>query len=254
MTPPDALAFQSAFFARHPDSRSIVELFDSLPQVTFYLKDVDSRLVRVNRRFIETHGAQDESKLIGLSDRDFHPPVMAEAYIAEDRRVMASRRPITQQAWLVFHADRFPQWYASTKTPLFDPAGEVIGLAGAMHPIEQQAEHERYFRELSPVIRHLERHHAEPVSMANMAALAKLSTTHFNRRFQQLLRMTPGGYLRSVRVQSARRLLTSTRHSLAEIAQQCGFTDQSHFTRCFREATGLTPGDYRKRFRRNLFT
>ena len=89
--------------------------------------------------------------------------------------------------------------------------------------------------------------------MAEMAALAGLSSTHFNRRFQQLLRMTPGGYLRSVRVQSARRLLAATRLPLAGIAQQCGFTDQSHFTRCFRTATGLTPGDYRKRFRRNLF-
>jgi AraC-like DNA-binding protein len=249
MRPNNPAEFRESFIALHPDAWSVLELFESLPQVSFYAKDTESRFVRVNRHFVETHGAQGEEELIGLSDRDFHPPVMAEAYITEDRRVMKERRAILNQVWLVFHADRLPQWYVSTKVPLFDAAGNVIGIAGAMYPIEQPAEHERHFRELSSVIRHIDRHFADHVSMTEMAALSRLSATHFNRRFQQLLRMTPSAYLRSVRVQAARRLLGTTHRSLAQIAQQCGFTDQSHFTRCFREATGLTPAHYRRHFR-----
>lgn len=246
----DPLAFQAAYFRRHPAAWSVLELFDALPQVSFYAKDTKSRYVRVNRLSVTTHGLRDEYEMIGRSDRHFHPPVMAEAYIAEDLRVMAGRRAIPGQVWLVFHADRLPQWYVSTKVPLFDPDGEVIGIAGAMYPIEQPAEHERYFQELSPVIRHIDRHHSRCIPMTDMAALCGLSVTHFNRRFRQLLRMTPTAYLRSVRIQAARRWLGTTHRGLAEIAQECGFTDQSHFTRCFRESTGLTPGEYRRRFHR----
>ena len=84
--------------------------------------------------------------------------------------------------------------------------------------------------------------------MSEMAALAGLSSTHFNRRFQQLLRLTPTGYLRTVRIQAARHLLNATRQGLASIAAETGFTDQSHFTRCFRKATGIIPAEYRRRF------
>ncbi len=82
-----------------------------------------------------------------------------------------------------------------------------------------------------------------------MATRAGLSPTHFNRRFRQLLRMTPVQYLRTVRVQAARRLLAETSLGLAQIAIDTGFTDQSHFTRRFRQTTGLTPAAYRRRFR-----
>ena len=249
METPGPHAFQEAFFARHPAAASVMELFEALPQVSFYAKDTESRFIRVNQRFVETHGAQRETELLGKNDRDFHPPAMAEAYIAEDRRVMAGRSPIPGQVWLVFHGDR-PQWYVSTKVPLFDPAGKVIGLAGAMFAIEEPAEQRRFFRELFPVIRHIEHHFAGTISMAAMAELCGLSSTHFNRRFQQLLRVTPTDYLRSVRVQAARHLLGTTQRGLAEIAHETGFSDQSHFTRCFREATGMTPRAYRQRFRR----
>ena len=141
-----------------------------------------------------------------------------------------------------------PRWYVSTKTPLFDRHGEVLGIAGAMYRIEQQEELTRYLHELLPVARYVEQHYAESISMAEMAQLAGLSSTHFNRRFRQLLRMTPMQYLRSVRIQAARKLLTTTSRSLAEIAVDVGYTDQSHLTKRFREVTGMTPAMYRRRF------
>jgi transcriptional regulator GlxA family with amidase domain len=101
---------------------------------------------------------------------------------------------------------------------------------------------------LLPVTRHIEKHFAEQISMTEMAGMAGYSSTHFNRRFKQLLRVTPTDYLRSVRVQAAQSLLTTTSRSLAEIAVSVGFTDQSHLTRRFREVTGMTPAAWRNRF------
>jgi len=241
-------AFQGAFFARCPMAESVIRLFDNLPQTYFYAKDRQSRFVKVNQMFLDNHGLADESEAIGRSDRDFHPPAMAEAYLAEDRRVMDSGRPLPGQVWLVLHRRRVPRWYVSTKTPLFDPKGAVVGLAGAMYRIHEPEELARHFHELLPVVTHIEKNYADNISMSEMAARAKLSTTHFNRRFQQLLRMTPTQYLRTVRVQAARRLLTESALSLADIAAEVGFTDQSHFTKRFRDVTGITPKEYRRTF------
>lgn len=244
----DPREFQAHFFRQYPLAESVMRLFDALPQAYFYAKDREGRLIKVNHLFLENHGLSHEHEALGKTARDFHPPLLAEAYMEEDRRVMASRQPLPGQVWLVLHRRRLPRWYVSTKTPLFAPDGEVIGIAGAMYRIEQPQELARYFQELLPVVRHIEQHYADHISMADMAALAGLSTTHFNRRFRQLLRMTPMQYLRTVRVQAAEQLLTTTARDLADIALAVGFTDQSHFTRRFRQTTGLTPQAYRQRF------
>lgn len=250
MPPPAGpAAFQADFFARYPLAEQVMRLFDVLPGVSFYAKDTLSRFVKVNRPFLDNHGVATEEEVLGRTDRDLSPPVMAEAYIEEDQRVMAGRQPIPGQVWLVYYARRVPRWYVSSKVPLFDPAGDVVGLAGAMYPIERPADLAAYTRELMPVVQHIQERYADPVSMARMAALAGLSSTHFNRRFRQVLRMTPVGYLRTVRVQAAQRLLAGTALPLASVAADTGFTDQSHFTRRFRQATGMTPAAYRRRFR-----
>ncbi len=240
--------FRTEFLRQCPSARSFFQLFDSLPQTYFYAKDDQSRFVKVNQLFLENHGLDNERQAIGKTDRDFHPPLMAEAYIKEDRRVMRGGVPLPGQVWLVLHRRTVPRWYVSTKTPLFSLAGDCIGIAGAMYRIEQPEELHRYFQELLPAVRHIEEHYSESISMAAMARLAGISSTHFNRRFRQLLRMSPSQYLRHVRIQSAQRLLATTSRDLADIALSVGFTDQSHFTKRFREVTGMTPNAYRLRF------
>ncbi|MBI1374751.1 MAG: helix-turn-helix domain-containing protein [Phycisphaera sp.] len=245
----DPLTFQAQFFALHPDALSVMGLFEYLPSARFYAKTRESRFVRVNSAFLEPHGAKHERDMLGKTDRDFHPPALAEAYIAEDQRVMRGARPIPNQVWLVPHFRGMPQWYVSSKTPLFDAAGDVIGIAGVMYPIDTPREQTHYFRELTPVITHIEQHYTETISMEEMAKLADLSPTHFNRRFRALLRMSPTQYVHALRIQQAQRMLSQTHDPVSDIAIAMGYFDQSHFTKRFRRVTGLTPQGYRKRFR-----
>ena len=79
---------------------------------------------------------------------------------------MSEGQPVVGQIWLVFHLRRLPHWYVSTKVPLFDPRGKLIGLAGAMYGIAQPDDRARYFRELYPVVTHIEAHFAENISAA----------------------------------------------------------------------------------------
>ena len=240
--------FQADFFGRYPLAESIIRLFDSLPQTYFYAKDAQSRFVKVNRLFLENHGLDDEKEALGKTDHDFHPPLMAEAYISEDRRVMATKKPLAGQVWMVLHRRSVPRWYVSTKTPVLDSTGTVIGIAGAMYQIDERKELSQFLQELLPVARYMEKHFSQPISMTDMADLAGLSKTHFNRRFRELLRLNPTEYLRSIRVHAAQSQLANTSRSLSEIAVAVGFTDQSHFTRRFRQVTGMTPAQWRKRF------
>lgn len=251
MREPSPLEHQRQFFLNHPGAESVMELFEALPNAFFYAKDTESRFVRVNAAFMRSHGVSKPEDILGRSDHHFSPPVFAEAYIAEDRRVMKSRKAIAGQLWLVFHPEAKPHWYISTKVPLLTAKNEVIGIAGVMYEIQQPEEKSRYFGALWPAIVHMERCYGENISMKEMAAMTGLSSTHFNRRFLQLLRSTPSDHLRSIRVRVACKLLSTTQIPLASIAAETGFTDQSHFTRCFREGTGLTPRDYRLRFQKS---
>lgn len=239
----------ATLFAQNPLAETVFGLFDSLPHVIFYAKDREGRFVTVNKPFLDYHGLKDESEVVGKDDRDFHPLVMAKAYREEDRRVMRSGETLPGEIWLVHQQRKWPRWYVSTKSPILAANGKVIGLVGAMYRIEAPEERAGLFQELTHVVQHIEQHYASPISMTDMARLAGLSSTHFNRRFQKLLRMTPSHYLRTVRVQAAERLLVHTSRPLAEIASEVGYSDQSHLIRAFGTATGMTPAAFRRRFR-----
>ncbi len=242
-------AFRDAFFQRQPDARDLVRLFEYLPSTLFYAKDVEHRYVATNRlTLVEVFGLEKMGDLLGRTDRDFQPPALAEAYHAEDRRVMESREAIPNQVWLVPHVQGRPRWYVSSKTPWFAPDGEVIGIAGVMYPIETPEEQESFFQELLPAVRHIDANFATTISMKEMARLTNLSPTHFNARFRAVLRMSPTEYVLSRRVQEAQNLLLKTDRTIADIGTEVGFFDQSHFTKRFRKFTGMTPLAYRKRF------
>jgi transcriptional regulator GlxA family with amidase domain len=99
------------------------------------------------------------------------------------------------------------------------------------------------------VIKYLEEHYRSDISMEAMARLSGLSTTQFNKRFRDLLRVSPTELLLRLRVQEAQRLLVSTSDGVASIAEATGFCDQSHFTKRFKRVTDMTPLRYRKCFR-----
>lgn len=243
-------AFSEAFFDHHPGLRPLISLFKHLPLVLFYAKDDQQRYVAVNERNLnDVFGLSDVEELYGRTDSEFQPPALADAYHAEDRRVMDLRKTIPNQVWLVPHVRGTPQWYVSTKTPLFSATNDVIGIAGAMYPIATPDEEASFFSELTPAIRFIDENYTTAFSMKDVAAMSGLSTSQFNHRFRTVLRMSPTEYTLSRRIQKAREQLTRTSDTIASIGCAVGFFDQSHFTKRFHRFTGMTPLAYRKRFR-----
>jgi AraC family transcriptional regulator len=92
-------------------------------------------------------------------------------------------------------------------------------------------------------------HAAERVTLHDIAGAANVHETSIVRAFRAHLKCSPGEYVRRVRIEKAKRELTSSDRALSEIALEAGFYDQSHFANVFRRATGMTPREYRAALR-----
>lgn len=85
----------------------------------------------------------------------------------------------------------------------------------------------------------------ETPRFSELAKTADLHPVYFARAFRHRYGCSPGEYLRRCRLERATGLLRDMRLSLAEIAMQCGFVDQSHFNHGFRQAYRVSPGEFR---------
>jgi transcriptional regulator GlxA family with amidase domain len=100
------------------------------------------------------------------------------------------------------------------------------------------------------VLEHMRDHFAAPLTNRRLAGIAHMSLRSFERKFRASFHLTPQHYLKRLRLQMASRALVFTGQSLVEVAQGCGFCDQSHFTREFGKHFGRTPREFRVHYTR----
>lgn len=88
--------------------------------------------------------------------------------------------------------------------------------------------------------------HASSLTIADVAAECRLTPSHFARSFRRSTGVAPHEYLSRLRIEEAKRQMTTTKLPLADIALICGFGDQSYFTRVFSRSVGTSPGAWRR--------
>jgi transcriptional regulator GlxA family with amidase domain len=98
---------------------------------------------------------------------------------------------------------------------------------------------------LLSVIALMEEHVEEPLSRAELARRAGLSTRQLERLFRKYLGRTPTRYYLEMRLHRARMLLHQTSMSVLDVALACGFVSASHFSKCYREFFAKTPREER---------
>ena len=87
---------------------------------------------------------------------------------------------------------------------------------------------------------------ARPIHLNDVTARAALSPYHFARAFKKTAGLTPRAFIEHRRIELAKRLLTSTTDSLADVGVETGFGTQIRLTTVFKRRTGFTPGQYRR--------
>lgn len=89
---------------------------------------------------------------------------------------------------------------------------------------------------------------AEPLTVDDMAAAAKLSRAHFTRAFTAAFGESPHAYLQTRRLERAAAMLRSTDRSVADICMSVGLSSVGSFTTSFARSFGKTPTAYRASF------
>ncbi|MEM0968879.1 MAG: PAS domain-containing protein, partial [Verrucomicrobiota bacterium] len=105
--------YDEAFFAKHPTALALIELFDCIPGIVFYVKDRESRFVACNSAMLSGKNLKNPQSLLGRTDRDFHPPALADAYMAEDRAIIQSGESLPNRVWFVIDRSGRPGWFNS---------------------------------------------------------------------------------------------------------------------------------------------
>lgn len=95
--------------------------------------------------------------------------------------------------------------------------------------------------------RYIEEHYATKLSLQDIADQATMSRSYFANIFKQETGMTVWGYIGTVRMNAARRLLMETSMKMYEIAHEVGYDNSVYFTQLFKEHYGKTPAEYKKR-------
>ena len=204
----------------------------------------------------------------------FHPPGEPHAQTFSGSPVASFNVEIGAQ-WL----QRAAEWSGHLDQPAEFQGGEVVELAlklfhefscddadselsieglaleilagctcGAANPCDEL--HPRWLVEARDM---LDSHFREPLTLRSMAREAGVHPVYFAAAFRRFYHRSVGEYLRTRRLEYVRTKLREPEVSLAEIAIDAGFADQSHLTRNFKRFTGRTPGEYRTflRFKTN---
>lgn len=209
--------------------------------------------------------------------------VCVGAYLLAELGLLDDRPATTHWALGEHFAERFERVRVDTDRLIVDD-GDVITAGGLMawidlalaligrllgpsvqlttaryFLVDPGGREQRFYRTFSPSLTHgdeavlrvqrwLQRHFAEPVSVPQMAAVAKLGERTFLRRFVRATGLKTTAYVQHLRVGRARELLETSRMSQQEVAWAVGYDDAGAFRKVFRRLLGVSPVEYRRRF------
>jgi len=120
------------------DQNLLNELLESIPDA-IYFKDKKSRFIRVNKAMAEKYGQGVES-LVGKRDFDLFTEEHARPSFNDEREIMSTGKPIIGKIEKETLEDGRIHWVNTTKVPLHNESGEIIGTMGISRDVTEQIE------------------------------------------------------------------------------------------------------------------
>jgi AraC-like DNA-binding protein len=223
----------------------LVRLFDRSPDVAFFVKDSAGRYVAVNDSLLERHGLRSKSQVIGKCPLDICAGDFGRIPTEQDERVLRSGCPLVDHLEMQWHRPHDPVWCLTTKLPILDASGAVVGLIGFSRDLRAPVEPHEIPRDFAKALEDFEQSLSSEVTPAWLARRSHLSSQRLARLTKRLFGLTPSQFITKSRIAAASRMLRDPAPSVSEIAHACGFCDHSAFTRAFRSAIGMTPSEFR---------
>ena len=140
-------------------------LIDSLPDYIF-IKDRQSRFLINNLAHAQVLGATCPDEVAGKTDLDIFPPELAKQYYADEQAVMKSSQPLNREETVVDPKSGETRWLLTTKVPLRDKDGKVVGLVGISRNIS----------DLKRAEQALAQTHKQLLETSRLAGMAEVAT------------------------------------------------------------------------------
>ncbi|MBC7811046.1 MAG: PAS domain-containing protein [Burkholderiales bacterium] len=116
-------------------------VIDLLPDHIF-VKDRQSRFIIGNRSVMDNVGVSSKEALVGMTNADFSPPEVAQQFHDDDQRVMQSGQALINREELDADANGNTRWFSTTKVPLQDSKGNIIGIVGLSRDVTSRKKNE----------------------------------------------------------------------------------------------------------------
>ena len=99
---------------------------------------------------------------------------------------------------------------------------------------------------VSIALQYIQNHFTEDIKLSDISRIVGLAPTYFSSCFHREFGTTFQSYLVDIRLQAAKKLLSSTKTSVIDICYLCGFSNYANFNRAFKNKHNITPLQYRK--------
>lgn len=119
---------------------------NTLP-IYIYFKDTESRFILANKSTATAMGAASPQDLVGKTDADFYPAEMAEHFLADEREIIRTGKPLINREEMVMTASGEIKWLITTKVPILDKSGKVTGIVGSGRDITERKRNEERVRQ-----------------------------------------------------------------------------------------------------------
>jgi PAS domain S-box-containing protein len=174
-------------------------LLDHVPNTTIFFKDLDSRYLRVNRALSAQFGLADPLDVVGRSDRQFYDDDYARKTVAEEQEIIRTGNPLINHEEKQRWRDGHERWVITTRLPLRDAEGRVIGTFGLARDVTERKRREQQLLQLSRAVEQT----ADGVFITNHDGLIE----YVNPAFEQMT-----GYSAAEVVGQTPSVLKSDRH------------------------------------------
>jgi phosphoserine phosphatase RsbU/P len=152
-------------------------LMDNLPD-NIYFKDRESRFTMVNRAMAAWFGLHDPADLIGKTDADLFSPEHAKAALRDEQAILRTGQPLVNREEKETWADGHETWVSTTKLPLRDPNGQIIGTFGLSRNITEKKQAEEKLAALARELRAKNEALEEDLEMARELQQAMLPSRY----------------------------------------------------------------------------
>ncbi|WP_394782153.1 PAS domain-containing protein [Undibacterium sp.] len=233
----------NVFFSEH--------LFDALPDVVFFVKDMDGRYVALNQTLARRCGCKDKSELIGRTAAEVFPAALASTYEEQEQLVLNGGQEFHDQLELHLYPEHDPGWCLTKKVALRDAGRNIIGLTGVSRDLSMPDQRDPVYHKISAAVRHLHTHYEQNIQMADLEQLTGLPGAQIDSHFHKIFSLAPRQMMTKIRLDAASVMLADLDKSLADVAAGCGYQDQNAFAQIFKATVGVTPRQYRDVLARN---